>query len=231
MSDMKLRALIFGCITLGYAFPCYAESTVTVMDYGVVHIPDSQASVYVVYDTSGIVTSTTNCEAPAATPAYYTEDSTRSGTFTLRNSKTANLGSGTCSITFSSLVSPGFSIPPSPAQTTLIYRNLNIKRCEPGEYQGTVNGLQFRSGSTSLSTFSLQVHIIIEGGAANVAIENTKDLNFGSMLASAAHNVTIGYDGNRNGNANYLLNASDNPHQAGEFVIRNEGSSAATVQL
>ena len=66
---------------------------------------------------------------------------------------------------------------------------------------------------------------------SQIEISNTKDLNFGSMLATTAHNVVIGYNGSRSGNNSYLINDTSNVPQAGEFVISNQGSSAKTVQI
>lgn len=86
------------------------------------------------------------------------------------------------------------------------------------------------TGAVSV-TAQVPIRLTIVSEFNNIAITQNKDLNFGSLFATAAHNVTIDYNGNRSGNTNYLLQDATNPPQAGEFTIQNEATSAKTVQI
>ena len=88
----------------------------------------------------------------------------------------------------------------------------------------TVKGRQ----NSNTAAINVSLTIAIPSG---IEVTNNQDLNFGSMLATSAHNVVVGHDGTRNGNASYLINDSANPYQAGVFTISNQSSSAKTVQI
>lgn len=153
------------------------------------------------------------------------------------NTATSLTGGSGCTISVTGSWVLGNNYYNIPANSSHVY---NVDRytvkisgtCSAGTYTGTAQ-VKFgsSSGGSQYGTHNITLKLEIVTDLSQIEISNTKDLNFGTMLSTTAHNVVIDYNDNRTGNSSYLINDTTNPYQSGEFSISNGGASAQVVQI
>ena len=94
----------------------------------------------------------------------------------------------------------------------------------------TMNSAEVMAASSS-ATGTAKAKII-EPITITAATANDKVLNFGTILSSSAHNVTVGTEGNRTSTVEgNLVNDTSNAPSAGEFTITSSVARNITLTL
>ena len=182
------------------------------LDYGTVLVSSSTSSASLTFDTSGNLTNSTNAQANNVSRAVanFTRTSGSNSSYRASMSNLTRLtGPGSCRITVgSSTVSPTSFRPMTNVAYPIYYllRTINIPaNCTAGTYTATATMTVRRfGGGGGSSSYTATINVTLFLAFPNtIEINNNQDLNFGTMISTTAHNVTIDYNGNRSGNASY----------------------------
>ena len=245
----KIKLIYYTCLVyIAGCFSAWADTAVVtqILDYGqiVLSRPTSSTTIYLRNDDSASSSTATIRNSKTARILYTNTDSGQknvsiSGGQALSLTCTDSSTCGSCGngsgIPISSINygSKNKIKIPGNSSDTFQYFDAQVSipaNCGTGLFTGTIPALTFTAQGNSISA-SLPIRLEILSEFRTISVSHSQDLNFGSMFASTAHNVTIDYNGNRSGNSNYLLNDSSNPPAAGEFIITNEDSTDRTVQI
>lgn len=219
-----------------------SASMTQAMNFGSVRLSNPQNSAIVVLDSDGTYGTQTNIatssdqkngimryqatDFAAIFGRQVTASTTGSGSLACSTPATC---SG-CSVSFDNMV-----VSPTSQSIGLFDNNKNFNyggritipaNCGYGSFSGSLNvSYSYRNGNV---TGQLTINLVID--PQPVSVQSTQDLSFGTLLATATHDVVVNPDGTRQSSL-YVVNDASYPYHNGIIQITKQESGSRSVTV
>ena len=240
---IKNLCVIVACIlfSTGLAFADSASMTQAI-NFGNVRLSNPQNSAIVVLESDGTYGTQTNIASNSgqSNGIMRYQAAGLSALFgyqvTARTSTTGSLACTTtatcsgCTVTFGNMV-----VSPTSQSVSLFNNNKNFNyggrltvpaNCGYGTFSGSLT-VSYSSNNGNV-TGTLTATLVIE--AQPVSVMSTQDLSFGTLLATATHDVVVNPNGTRQGSV-YVINDASYPYSNGIIQITKQESGSRSVTV